>query len=137
MKIEKGKFYRTRGGEKVEVLTTERKDRCSVVTMYENGDIIVLYMNGAYFNTKAEHEADIISEWTEPVEIPWSDYPTWCKWVAMDNSGKWFGYYGEKPKLYSDTWGDSDLNYNRIPTDYQPRNFTGDWTESLFERPCE
>jgi hypothetical protein len=137
MKIEKGKYYKTRGGEKVEVLTTERKGLQPVVAMCEDGTLIVLYQNGAIWNDKSESEFDIISEWTDPVEIPWSDYPAWYKWIAMDNSGKWFGYYGKKPKLSSDIWRDSDLNYNRIPTDYQPRNFTGDWTESLFERPCE
>jgi hypothetical protein len=135
MIIEKGKFYKSRNGRKWEVLTTERGSYYSIVTLGENGEILTLHKNGTAYNDKSESEFDLIAEWTDPVEIPWSDYPTWCKWVAMDNSGKWWGYYGEKPKVCLDTWNDSALNYSRIHPDYYPRNFTGDWTESLFERP--
>jgi hypothetical protein len=86
MKIEKGKFYRTRGGEKVEVLTTERPTSYSIVVMGEDGSVTVLQQNGALYDGKANSYSDLIAEWTEPVEIPWSDYPTWCKWVVMDSN---------------------------------------------------
>ena len=132
MKIEKGKFYRTRGGEKVEVLTTERPTSYSIVVMGEDGSVTVLQQNGALYDGKANSYSDLIAEWTEPVEIPWSDYPTWCKWVVMDSNSEWFGY-GEKPKNDSFEWFG---HYGtKIHPDYYPRNFTGDWTESLFERP--
>jgi hypothetical protein len=129
MKIEKGKFYHTRGGEKVEVLTTERKSKHSIVAMGEDGSISALFQNGMLYDDKSCSDADLISEWTDPVEIPWSDYPSWFKWIAMDKDGEWFGY-GSKPI----SWGDNDDATNIHP-DYTPRNFTGDWTESLFERP--
>jgi hypothetical protein len=136
MKIEKGKFYKSRNGRKWEVLKTDAScDICVIAYCDYDRMLIHLYGNGCYSNDKSECEFDLIAEWTEPVEIPWSDYPTWCKWVAMDNSGKWWGYYGEKPKVCLDTWNDSALNYSRIHPDYYPRNFTGVWTESLFERP--
>ncbi len=127
MKIEKGKFYRTRCGKKVEVLTTERKGHQTVIIMYEEGDIDVLYPNGTGFNQKGEDSrSDIISEWTDPVEIPWSDYPTWCKWVAMDNVGEWHGFVSI-PRKRGYGWYSMDVSFY-IPEDYQPRNFTGDWT---------
>jgi hypothetical protein len=132
MIIEKGKLYRTRGGYKVEVLTTDRNECRPVVVMFEDGNIEVLYQNGSRWNDKSESELDLIAEWTEPVEIPWSDYPTWCKWVAMDENGKWYGFTS-KPFKTNIFWVGDDACY--IPEDYTPHNFTGDWTESLFERP--
>ena len=134
MKIEKGKFYKSRNGQKWEVLTTDRKkDDYTVIAMDEDGFYHSFTLNGASFISS---NYDLIAEWTEPVEIPWSDYPKWCKWVAMDKDGRWWGYIKktEITDMESDCWvGDSDAF--RIPKDYTPRNFTGDWTESLFERP--
>jgi hypothetical protein len=136
MKIEKGKFYKSRNGQKWEVLTTERNDEYfSVITMCcdDGGLLIALHQNGMFYNDKSESDFDLIAEWTEPVEIPWSDYPTWCKWVAMDKDGEWYGF-DYKPKEGLASWINSDFA-NNIHPDYHPRNFTGDWTESLFERP--
>jgi hypothetical protein len=134
MKIEKGKFYRTRGGEKVEVLTTERVASHPIVIIHKDGGIEVLRMNGMLHESKVVSDQDIIAEWTDPVEIPWSDYPTWCKWVAMDKDGRW-SLFNEKPRLVHGCW--YLQTYINVHPDYTPRNFTGDWTESLFERPCE
>jgi hypothetical protein len=132
MKIEKGKFYKSRNGRKWEVLTTERKDRWRVVAMDELGSIGCFDEKGNSYIGLCSH-SDLIAEWTEPVEIPWSDYPTWCKWVAMDKDGEWCGFVNI-PRQRSDGWYSMDVSFY-IPTDYNPRNFTGDWTESLFERP--
>jgi hypothetical protein len=135
MKIEKGKFYRTRGGEKVEVLTTDRHEYRPIVVMFEDGNIEVLYQNGMRWEDKSTSDIDLIAEWTDPVEIPWSDYPTWCNWVAMDFGGEWNGYEF-KPKKEKDYW---DYHYEGIiiPIHHKfyPKNFTGHWIESLFERP--
>jgi hypothetical protein len=137
MKIEKGKFYRSRNGRKWEVLKTDAScDICVIAYCDYDRMLIHLYGNGCYSNDKSESDFDLIAEWTEPIEIPWSDYPTWCKWVAMDKDGIWWGYI-KKTKIdnmESDCWmGNSDAFW--IPRDYTPRNFTGHWTESLFERP--
>jgi hypothetical protein len=132
MKIEKGKFYRTRGDEKVEVLTTDRHEYRPIVVMFEDGNIEVLYQNGMRWEDKSTSDIDLIAEWTDPVEIPWSDYPTWCKWVAMESDGRWFGY-SDKPTQSCAIWsGDAVV---KIHPEYTPRNFTGHWIESLFERP--
>jgi hypothetical protein len=131
MKIEKGKFYKSRDGRKWEVLTTERGSIYKIVALGEYGEILTLHQNGCAHNDKSESEFDLIAEWTEPVEIPWSDYPTWCKWVAMDEDGRWFGYEFEPCKKVVTWSGDAVV---KIHPDYTPRNFTGDWTESLFER---
>jgi hypothetical protein len=134
MKIEKGKFYKSRNGRKWEVLTTERKDRWRVVAMDELGSIGCFDEKGNSYIGLCSH-SDLIAEWTDPVEIPWSDYPTWCKWVAMDEGGEWCGYES-KPIKDVGYWNYEDVGILiTIHPDYYPRNFTGDWTESLFERP--
>jgi hypothetical protein len=135
MKIEKGKFYKSRNGRKWEVLTTERNSEdYPIVAISEDGDIESFSINGHIIidNDDDDDEDDLIAEWTEPVEIPWSDYPTWCKWVAMESDGRWFGYEFEPCKKVVTWSGDAVV---KIHPDYTPRNFTGDWTESLFERP--
>jgi hypothetical protein len=131
MKIEKGKFYKSRDGQKWEVLTTERNDRWRIVAMDELGKIGCFDEKGnSYIGLCSP--SDLIAEWTDPVEIPWSYYPTWCKWVAMESDGRWFGY-SDKPTQSCAIWsGDAVV---KIHPDYTPRNFTGHWTESLFERP--
>jgi hypothetical protein len=132
MKIEKGKFYKSRDGQKWEVLTTERKDRWRVVAMGELGSIGCFDEKGNSYIGLCSH-SDLIAEWTDPVEIPWSDYPTWVKWIAMDKDGRWFGF-ASKPKKKVINWLDEEFTIIIHP-DYTPRKFTGDWIESLFERP--
>jgi len=132
MKIEKGKFYKSRDGRKYEILETDAIDMPIVAYRCDDGHILSLHRNGSVFDDKSLSIFDLIAEWTDPVEIPWSDYPTWCKLVAMDKDGRWFGY-SDKPTQSCAIWsGDAVV---KIHPDYYPKNFTGDWTESLFERP--
>ena len=133
MKIEKGKFYRTRGGEKVEVLKIDADGRFPVIGCVGNKKPDCFTVDGRWYDNDENDHNDLIAEWTEPVEIPWSDYPTWCKFVAMDADGVWYGFVSI-PRQMTDGWYSIDVSFY-IPTDYQPRNFTGDWTESSFERP--
>ena len=137
MKIEKGKFYKSRNGQKWEVLTTNRNSEdYPIVAISEDGEIESFSINGHIIIDNDDDDFDLIAEWTEPVEIPWSDYPTWCNWVAMDKDGRWWGYI-KKTKIdnmESDCWMGNSEAFS-IPKDYTPRNFTGHWIESLFERP--
>jgi hypothetical protein len=134
MKIERGKFYRSRDGRKWEVLTTERRHERSVVCM-SGAEVSLLHQNGCYYTDKLISNYDLIEEWTEPVIIPWDDYPKWCRWVAMDSGGEWNGYE-ERPLQEKDYWDYEGFGILiPIHPDYYPKNFTGDWTESLFERP--
>jgi len=133
MKIEKGKYYKSRDGRKREVLKTDARSNKIIIYCYENGHLLALHQNGMFYDDKSECDYDLVAEWTDPVEIPWSDYPTWCNWAAMDSDGEWY-CYDSKPKASLSTWINEDF-VNAIHPDYQPKNFTGDWTESLFERP--
>lgn len=68
MNIERGQFWRTRGGRKVEVLTTAipgdgiRKILamdCDSGTMYQ-------YLEDGRYSQRAECDADLLAEWREP-----------------------------------------------------------------------
>lgn len=129
MKIEVGKYYKTRLGYKVKI--------------YE---IIDGYVIGAYFGggewwaerwdiggnrihipTTYGDDYDIVSEWQEPLDFDWSCLPKWTdRWIAMDSIEEWC-VYDTKPALHDFNW-DNDHGYCfLISEDYSPKNFTGDW----------
>ena len=132
MKIEKGKFYKTRDGRKAECLTTELKGVGETLATLIDGNLAVHYSNGKYYSD-GDSEYDLISEWKDEPIIPWDDYPTWMNWIAMDEGGKWY-LFQVKPEINYNVWK-ALYEYARIPKKYEPKNFIGDWKESLFERP--
>ena len=135
MTIEQNKFYRTRGGDKVEVIKTGCQGGKIIWYKESNNHVGTLESDGMFFIYGALSNDDLIEEWTDPVEIPWDDYPAWAKWIAMDQDGRWFGW--EKypsSTVFVQHWGNGG-HVTFIPQDYTPKNFTGDWTESLFARP--
>lgn len=75
MKLEVGKEYRTRDGQKV--MITEAADNGSddCWGLTDDGKPLRWYCNGRYFSHK-EHPLDLIAEWDAPAQgdgwIPWS-----------------------------------------------------------------
>ena len=136
MKIEQGKFYRTRGGDKVEVIKTGCQGGKIIWYKESNNHVGTLESDGMFFIYGALSNDDLIEEWTDPVEIPWDDYPTWMKWIAMERNGEWFGWT-RKPSIVKSIgeWNSMDAGLIEIHKNYIPKNFTKDWTESLFARP--
>lgn len=69
------------------------------------------------------------------LDFDWSALPKWVNWIAMDSTGFWYCYQDE-PEHDSDypIWIGSKGSID-IPIEYYPKNFTGDWKESLFEVP--
>ncbi len=131
MNFEVGKYYKRRDGIKAKCISVNCPGRYlfvfhsmaddSIWRAYENGGI---YSNGM-------SSLDIVSPWVEPLDFDWSHPAAWCHWIAMDGSGAWFAY-GEEPGMDDGFWtGRCD----RIPIRYAPKNFVGDWKDSLFERP--
>ena len=135
MIIEQGKFYRTRGGDKVEVIKTGCKNGMCICYIESTNSVMVVGMNGHLYDDKSESLSDLVSEWTDPVEIPWEDYPAWAKWIAMEFLGDWYAWTSKPSCIGKKEWVGNSSNIVRIPIEYIPKNFTGDWTESLFERP--
>lgn len=70
----------------------------------------------------------------EPVTFDWSCLPAWLNWIAIDDDDEWYAYPGmpSQSKRLSYWDGDKDL---LIPEDYAPKGYTGDWKDSLMQRP--
>lgn len=65
--------------------------------------------------------------------VDWSLYSRWHKWAAMDADGAWHSYL-HKPECTRICFDNDESEYQYIPSEYAPQ-FSGDWTESLCERP--
>lgn len=56
----------------------------------------------------------------------------WAKWIAVDEDGEW-RWYVEEPviDINFSVWVDGK-SYGSIPKEYSPKNFEGNWENSLF-----
>ncbi len=111
MKIEAGKFYKTRDGHKVEIYSTDngkyRPVHGRIFGVSDDGNSLDAFKaDGKYFESGNDDNWDLVSEWREPV-IDWSKYPKWIKAVAMDKSGCCCGY-SSVPVALNDVW---DVDY--------------------------
>lgn len=140
MKIEAGKYYKTREGQKAYVVFD--------ISAQYHGDSGKFF--GEVFNKKAwvvcrfddsgkcsaGPECDIVSEWVEKPE--WcKGNPAWARWQAHDENGECW-WYSDKPHLD----GGADAvswyaeNADRIPTKHVPMLPPGcRWQDSLVEAP--
>lgn len=64
IKFEKGKFYKTRGGKKVECLHTSISGTEPLLFADDGGEYFTAYRGGEYFSDE-DSNFDIISEWHE------------------------------------------------------------------------
>lgn len=134
MKIEVGKFYRTRNGRKVRIYDTDVEGELSIHGAYycpENSlwEVNAWRENG--IDGDYEPDFDIIGAWMEPLEFDHDCLPAWAEWIAMDEDGEW-RWHEDKPALYNlGMWSGEKLS-GGIPKEYSPKNFKGSWKESLF-----
>ena len=139
MKIEKGKFYKTRDGRKVEILKTDAKNMHPIIgiTQHSDGNELCAHWsdNGMYLKSAEDNIYDIIGEWEEALDFDPYCLPKWAdKWIAMDADGEWYSF-SKKPmpdedyKLWcSDLGGES----SEISVSFRPKNYKGEWKDSLF-----
>jgi hypothetical protein len=74
-------------------------------------------------------------------KVNWSVLPAWARFVAMDNDGQWC-WFPARPEQHEDEkWvfddpDDTSMDdfYGYIPASHAP-TFSGDWKDSLIERP--
>lgn len=124
MKIEKNKFYKTRGSNKAKV--------------YEiYGDKIhgAVMLNG-HWRVREFYKDELIKEWTEkPTFNNWDDLPSWINaYVAMDEGGEWFAF-SERPSAFKDGFiTNLGVVAIRIPN-HLTTPFNGDWRGSLIKNP--
>lgn len=134
LKIEAGKYYRMRNGECAYVAAANKPGFHSAVGWSNDGLVRVWLPSGKFF-ADTNTGGDIISEWVEPERIPWEHLPKWCRWWAKNGDGQEWGI--EKLPLhdgYSWITNDGKSSCVRLPK-HLHSNYTGDWRNSLRERP--
>lgn len=80
----------------------------------------------------------------QQLDFDWDCLPKWCNdWIAMDEDGSWYSY-NTKPRHDSySSWlmeelmlcQIGELMLCQIGNDYAPKNYTGDWKDSLTKNP--
>lgn len=135
MKIEVGKYYRTRDGRKARIYAVDGREGSNIhgAVLNEIGWITSTWaITGQWVS--AETGRDLISEWIDKPEVDWSAMPKWAEWVAMDADGEWRWFSFREPvvDLTSDSWENYQFS-GKIPPSYAPK-WTGDWKDSLVRR---
>lgn len=135
MNIEPGKFYKTRGGNKVRIYATDGEAPYVIhgAIFYKTWVACTWTSAGRLWNGPEAIE-NIVAEWSDKPEVDWSAMPRWANWVAMDCGGRWL-WFSDKP--FQETshrqWLCHCQLLGAVPVAHQPK-FTGDWKDSLAER---
>lgn len=142
MKIEIGKFYKDRIGRKVRIYAIEENGDYPIHgAVFDNNTWISrgFVLNGKYFKSCTDSSDDIVSEWQEPLDFDWDCLPKWAdRYIVMDRHKDWMCVESKPLIRYenSNAWtARAHSNYNIIPENFYPKNFTGDWKDSLFKNP--
>lgn len=141
IKLEIGKEYITRSGLKAKVYDiAEHGERPVIAATFGENQVTAreYSVDGRYLPNK-QSDLDIVGEWQEPLDFDWSCLPVWAKFIVMQKSGKW--YWSDIRPVYvvndflAGYWSLYENLYGEIPTEHAPKNFQGDWKDSLFENP--
>jgi len=137
MKIEKGKFYRTRGGVKAEIYSTDNPKPYPIhgrLFSQKANSVLSWTQEGKYDNSHCECGVDIIAEWKDAPDIDWSSVPKWFNYWAQDENGAQC-FYANKPEICGDHFWFAGVGFGimAVPTEYRVK-YTGDWKYSLTER---
>lgn len=132
-------LWKMRNGLKARVagIDPDADTKHAIVGWRENGAVFSWYADGRW-SLHTDSCYDLIEPWVDKPEWPKWPVPPWINWIAQTVHGDWFGYGGKsKPEavLKSGLWlvtSSCDAFY--IPSTYAP-TWTGDWTQSLIERP--
>lgn len=141
MKLEKGKFYRLRNGDKFEVYSTDNPGYYPVhgrVLNPSDSRFQTKTSDGKHYNQEYLDSRDIISEWVDNPLVDWSLYPSWAKFRAHSADGAAY-VFSNRPQLDSNSgyWIPTDDIYSvcrQCLPEHTPA-LTCDWKDSLVERP--
>ncbi len=140
--ITAGKFYRTRDGRKARIYATDGGSKqIHGAIMDDQGWIVRSWNTDGTWITGEQNESDLIAEWTDKPTIDWPKLAAYHKFVAMDENGDWRGYRfrpesNETMMGWAAECGDTMYLGQIILPEYAP-TWTGDWHESLIERPTQ
>jgi hypothetical protein len=132
MKIELGKFYKTRQGLRARVVCVDAPSRQSVVVVLEDGQVYTCSKIGCYYCPEHPNACDLIAPWHQIPYVDWLALPAWVNFVAKGNDGRWRAYI-RKPEFSTIGWLPAGEFPCVIPGDYAPK-WDGDWSESLTSR---
>lgn len=135
-----GTWYLTRYGKKHKILSLdlERDGGETIVAQTDSGDITCYFANGSFYHDGPSNK-DLVSEIKPSPVVNWDAMPAWANWVAMEpNRPEWY-WYDLQPEInpYGPIWDrsfTSGRSFGQIPAAFAP-TFTGDWKESLTQRP--
>lgn len=142
LKIEAGKYYRTRNGRKARIYATDGAGAYLIhgaICLGNEAWGIDSWTSNGHRMEKEESPSDIISEWKQTIDdigFDKSCLPKWAKFICMNKSGCW--YWFEMKPVYSigdlGYWDVSDESpFGIIPAEHAPKNYQGNWKDSLFE----
>lgn len=136
MKIEVGKYYKTSDGRKARIYAVDCGGHWTIhgAVHYDGFWVACEWMSDGerFINTKSQ--SSLISEWTEPLDFDPSCLPAWANWIVMIENGSWF-WHQSQPDMYTEGYwvGGSIDTKGYIPQQYAPKNYTGDWKDSLHK----
>lgn len=146
LKIESGKFYRTRNGHKVRIYATDGGGEYPVHgAIYLDDGVWISRTwtsNGFYSSIDDTSDSDLISEWRQTIDdidFDKSCLPKWAKFICMNEAGQWYWsdakptYIRQANGLLDEYWDLSGQVSGIIPDEHAPKNYQGVWKDSLFE----
>jgi len=130
IKIEAGKFYRTRCEKKVFIYADNTKHPIYPIhgTLVDTGDVVTWGVSGKC--ASFENPCDIVSEWVEkPIAKFWPEF----KWQAMDKTtGNWYVFELKPIWNKGGYWEQNCGAYRSLEAGETP-DFIGKPEDSLIE----
>jgi len=134
-----GAYCADRNKNKIRVICTDRTStegtEYTVLGLNERGVACTYTPDGKGTTGGYLCSQDLVGPWIDEIKWPWHLLPPWFNWCAFSVDGQAFTYdCTTKPviNIYS-TWNNHCPSIH-IPKEYAPE-FTGDWKQSLTERP--
>lgn len=142
LKIEAGKDYCNKLGERVRVLSVDSKVAIGLpvigevdANIFRSRHIISRLFRADGSTSNPDYS--LVSEWIDaPAPYDnWQHVPAWHRYEFMSPNGHWYSSEFE-PMQKMRNWRGTDYHVALpLPKKYAPTNFTGTWETSLQERP--
>jgi hypothetical protein len=129
MNIEVGKFYKTKHGQKVEVVRVFKSENDdALIGIYTDPDG---YVKGGW--DLVGQASQNWTPWIDEPAIPWDSVPDWCQWWAVDEDLEQV-FFECEPFIEDDEWIRAEGGMI-VPPQSHRIPYVGDWRESLRQRP--
>lgn len=142
LKLEVGMYYQLRNGMKARIYALDGHGTDLVHgARFEDGHWTLMSWSSidGGFSQFDDSEYDIVGEWKPTIETIGFDkscIPPWFSHIAKNLvSDDWYAYH-LLPTRCITFWAineNDDTIPLRIPKEYQPKNYDGSWTDSLFK----